>query len=256
MVSVLDALRSRMTQRSLNALDTVAAAARAAARGERYDIGALETAIDQAGITMADFEAAVATAKQRQAWMADFEKLANSSGKVQKLEAAASADKAKFEAARTAYLERATAIEAELAAHRATLGRAQDARNLLLDADQVPGTIGGQYREAVAAAYAADLAVAEARKALREHTERVKNEEGFIKQILAQQAGELKPPQIFLKGEQPPGEESYRLQEHRKMLARAQRRQAEAQSQLTEAENSAALAHKAVEQLIPEVLKA
>lgn len=256
MASVLDSLRVRMTQRSLNAVDTVAAAARAAARNERYDIHALETAMDQAGITMPEFEQAVATARQRAAWMADFEKLAVASGKVAKLEASATAEKVKFEAARTAFLERAAAIDAELKTQSKIRDRAREARNQLLDPALVPGTIGGQYREAVAAADAADLAVAEARTALREQNERVKNAEGFIAQILAQQAGELKPAQIFLKGEQPSGDESYRLQECRKTLARAQRRQAEAQSHLAEAEDRAALARKVVEQLVPEVLKA
>lgn len=255
MVSVLDALRVRMTQRSLNALDTVAAAARASARGERYDIGALETALIQAGMTMEVFEAAVETATKRHAWLGDFEKLANATGKVAKLEATAAAEQSKFEATRAAYLERCAALESQAKTLREIRDRARDARDRLLDPKLVPGTIGQRYREAVAAAEVADNAAAEARRAHRERVEKVQSEEHWIAQLTNEQARMVKPSHIYLKGDRQPTEDSS-LRERREALARAQRREAEARSQLAAADDRAAQAHSVVEQLIPEVLAA
>jgi hypothetical protein len=108
MVALLDALRGRVKQREGNALDTIAAAARAAARGETYDVGAIEKALAETRQTPGDFERAVELARKRLAWLADFEKLASATTKVTKLESTAEAEKAKFEAARRAFMERPT----------------------------------------------------------------------------------------------------------------------------------------------------
>lgn len=256
MPALLDALRGRMKQRNQNAIDTIASAARAAARGERSDPGAVEKALQDTGMTMADFEDAVEQATRRKEWLANFEKLANATAKVKKLEAAAQAEQTKFEATRAAFIERAEAIDADLRTHRQTRDAGQLARDRLLDPRSVPGSIGQRYREAVAEAEAMQSEADRARNALREQADRVKSEQAWIEQIAGEQERTLKPDRILTRGGRPDPDDSYRLQDHRNALQRAQRRKAEAEAQLTEAERNAARARRAVDELIPEVLNA
>lgn len=255
MPTILEALRGRIQQRQCNAVDTIAAAARAAARGERHDVASIEKALLEAGMTMADFEAAVRKAGHRAAWLADFEQLASASAKAKKLEATAAAEKEKFEAARTAFLERANALDAELRHFTSICGKGRDARQRLLEPREVPGSIGERYRQAVEELDAANVAVGEAERALREHQERIKSEQGWIRQLSGEDEKEIHPSRISIRDKSPPAE-SPRLEEHRKALARAERRAADAKEQLFEAEKQAALATKALDALVPEVLKA
>lgn len=255
MPTILEALRGRMQQRQLNAVDTIAAAARAVAYGQRYDVASIEQALVETSMSMADFEAEVEKAKQRAKWLADFEQLANSSTKVKKLEAAAEAEKSKFEAARTAFLDKANALDIELRQATTIRDKARHARDQLLEPMKVPGTLGEKYRQAVEEAEAADIAVADARRAVREQAERIESEQGWLKQLKGEQESMLQPDRIFIKGTVPPAE-SPRLEKHRADLAKAEKRKAEADALLTEAEKHAALAHKAVDALVHDVLKA
>lgn len=255
MPTILEALRGRIHQRQLNALDIVAAGAKAASRGERYDVLSIEKALLEAGMTMSDFEAAVDRASKRAAWLADFEQLASATTKAKRLEASLAAEQTKFEAIRTAYFEKAQALESQLRLAQAAKDKARDAHSSLLDPRGVPGTVGERYRQAVAKAEAADAEVAEARRAVRELQEKIKSELGWIAQIKGEEDALVRPsplPSAAPKAAQ----ESQRLEQHRLTLARAERRKAEADAALTQAEKRAALAHKAVDALVAEVLQA
>lgn len=258
MAALLDALRGRIATRALTAHDTIAAGARAAARGDSYDAGAVEKAMTETGTTLADFERAVEVARKRLAWLADFDRLAAATAKARKLEAAAATEKAKFEAVRVAFIERANAIDADLAIHRTACDKGNTARGNLLDPREVPaGTVGDRYREAVSEAEAADAAVGQAERDVREHAARIKSEHEWIKQLTEGNGGpkQIKPSALPSLGPRPQPDESERVQQHRAALARAQRRKAEADAALGEAEKAAARAHKTVEALIPDVLK-
>lgn len=255
MPAILEALRGRMIQREANAIDTVVAGARAAVRGESFDVGSLEKALADTGKTMADFEEIVDQARQRRAWLADFDKLASVTSKVKKLEAAAAAEREKFEAAHAAFIERSNAIDSELAIYRTAKEKGEVARSGLLDPRAVPGTVGEKYREALAESDAAASAVERARREIREQSERVKSEEGWITQLTGEETQDIKPVRL-LKGDHPAEAESFRLQDHRLALARAQRRKEAAEAELVEAEKAAAKARKALDAIIPEVLKA
>lgn len=256
MAALLDALRGRIATREANAHDTIAAGARAAARGESYDAGAVERALSETGTTLTDFERAVDLARRRHAWLADFDRLNAATARIKKLETAAAAEKAKMEAARTAFIERASVIDAELKTLRAACDRGNAARDNLLDPREVPpGTVGDKYRAAVNEAQAADVAVATAQREVRELAGRIKSESAWIAQLLNDDGG---PPQIkpsALSAQTPAPPESPRVAEHRLALARAQRRKAEADAALGEAEKAAARAHKTVDALTLEVLK-
>lgn len=255
MAALLDALRGRMATREANALDTIAAGARAAARGETYDAGAVEKAMADTGTTLVDFERAVEVASKRRAWLADFDRLVAATAKVGKLEAAAAAEKAKFEAAHKAFIERANAIDAELAVHRAAQDKGQEARGNLLDPRHVPGLIGDKYRAAVHDAEEAAAALDRAQRDVREQAARIKSETEWIADLTGEGTGpkQIKPSALL--GGQAERGESPRVQEHRTFLARAMRRKAEADAALVEAEKVAARCRKAVEALVPEVIK-
>jgi hypothetical protein len=256
MPALLDALRGRMKQREANAIDTIAAAARAAARGESYDIGATEKALIETGMSVDDFEAAVERARRRLAWLDDFEKFATATNKVAKLEAAVEAEKAKFEAARKAFHEKGSALDADLATYRTARDKGREARDRLLDPRDVPGTIGEKYRQAVAEAEAAASALERAQAAVREQAARVKSENEWIAQLTGEREKQMKPDRIMLRPNDAPEGDSYRIQKHRNDLARAQRRKAEAEAQVIEAEKTAARTRRAVDALLPEVLNA
>jgi chromosome segregation ATPase len=254
MPTILEALRGRIQQRQLNALDTVAAGAKAAARGERYDVLSIEKALLEAGMTMADFEKAVERAGERATWLSDFEQLANASAKAKKLEASLEAERSRFEATRAAYFEKAQALESQLREVQAIRDRARAAHDRLLDPREVPGMAGEKYRRAVAEAEAANAELGQAERAVREQQEKIKSEQGWIQQLLGEDAKEINPSRISLRDENP--RESPRLEEHRLALTRAERRKAEAEKVLAEAEKRAALARKAVDALVAEVLQA
>jgi chromosome segregation ATPase len=243
-----------MQQRLFNAEDTIAAGARAAVRGERYDVAAIEKALVDVGKTMADFDAEVERAKKRAAWLGHFEQLASASAKMRKLEAAAQAEKAKFEASRSAFFERAKAIDDELREVSAVQEKARDARQRLLDPREVPGTLGDRYREAVADAESADADVGNFQRALREVEERIKSEQAWIRQLSGEDEKEIRP--LLIPRKSTSAAESPRMEEHRKALARAERRKAEAQEVLLEAEKRSVQARKVLDALVPEVLKA
>ena len=130
----------------------------------------------------------------------------------------------------------------------------KNARDQLLDPRLVPGTIGEKYRQAVAEADAADEAVAEVERQLREFDRRIKSEEEWIVQLAGKPEKSLlnylpiKPPEAT--------GESYKLEEHRTALVRNERRKVEAEAQLVEVKKAATKARKAVEALVPDVLKA
>jgi len=255
-MTLIDTLLSRSRQRELAAVDVVAQAARAAATGKSYDVGAIEKALADTGQTPADFERAVDLARRRLAWLTDFERLAAANAKASKLEAAAAAEQTKFEAARRAFMERADAIDADLRTIRTVQDKGNQARGNLLDPRDVPGSVGERYREAFAESEAANGTVATAQRELRAAMERVKSETDWIKQLTGAAAKTVQPDRILAKSPDAVAAESSQLQEHRKALARWERRKREAETVLTEAEKVAARAAAAVEALIADVLKA
>lgn len=255
MPTILEALRGRIQQRQFNALDTVAAGAKAAARGERYDVLSIEKALLEAGMTMADFEKAVERAGQRAAWLSDFEQLANASAKAKKLEASLEAERSRFEATRAAYFEKSQALESQLREVQTIHGKARAAHDRLLDPREVPGMVGERYRRAVAEAEAANVEQGQAERAVREQQEKIKSELGWIAQLKSEEEEMVRPSPLPLAALKPK-DESPRMEQHRLALARADRRKAEAEKVLAEAEKRATLARKAVDALVAEVLQA
>lgn len=254
MGSFLDVLRGRMAQRQSNAFDTLADAARAVAEDRAADSGAVEAALVETRQTVADFEQLVETARQRSQWRKHFEHLAAASGKVQKLEAKVATEEQHREEVLRASNEKLYALRQELEAASTMKSRGEEAKARLTDPKAVPGSIGEAYRQAVEEHRLAEVEAERCRRQLREARERIKSEEGWVKQLKGSEPGQsalLKPaPQWSA------GSSSGSLEEHELALKRWQRRGTEAEEALKQAEAALAKAEKAVEQLLPKVVAA
>ena len=257
MAAILDALRGRMRQRESNAIDAIAAGARAAARGESYDVTAIESALVETRQTATDFEAAVDVARQRQTWLKQFEQLAAAASKSDKLAAAIAAEEAKLDEARRAAIARCDTLRAELAIHTSRRDQGRDARESLLRPAGVPGTIGDQWRSAVDARDAAEIQREDTQRQLREARSKFKSEEGWIEQIIGEADKALKP-NIFdrLAGQKLYGDQANRVEQHTLAMKRAQRRMAELEEQLGNDEKTLTRTQKAVDDLAAQVVKA
>lgn len=257
MAAILDALRGRLRQRESNAIDAIAAGARAAARGESYDVTAIEAALVETRQSAADFEAAVEVARQRQTWLKQFEQLAAATSKADKLEAAIQAEEDKLAEARRAAIARCDAMRAELAIHATRRAQGRDARESLLRPESVPGTIGDQWRAAVAARDAAEIQRSDTQRQLNEARAKFKSEERWIEQIIGEVDKTIKPNILDrVAGQKLFGEQANRVEQHTLALKRAQRRIEEAEAQLAADDKSLTMAQKAVDDLAPQVVKA
>jgi hypothetical protein len=257
MAAIIDALRGRMRQREATSVDTIAAAARAAARGESYDVTQIEAALVETRQTAADFEAAVDVARQRQTWLKQLEQLAAATSKADKLETAIQAEEEKLAEARRAAFARCDAMRAELAIHASRRDQGKDAREALLRPAGVPGTIGDQWRSAVEARDAAESQREDTQRQLREARNKFKSEEGWIEQIIGEADKSLKPS-IFdrLAGQKLHGDQANRVEQHTLALKRAQRRIEEAEAQLADDEKALTKAQRVVDDLAAQVVKA
>ena len=257
MAAILDALRGRMRQRESNAIDAIAAGARAAARGESYDVTMIESALVETRQTAANFEAAIDVARQRQTWLKQFDQLAAAASKADKLEAAIQAEEEKLAEARRAAIGRCDAMRAELAIHASRRDQGRDARESLLRPAGVPGTIGDQWRAAIEARDAAEIQRDDTKRLMRECRDKAKAEEGWIEQIIGEADKSLKPS-IFdrLAGQKLHGDQANRVEQHTLALKRAQRRIAELEEQLGNDEKTLTRTQKAVDDLVGQVVKA
>ncbi len=255
MPALLAVLRGRIKEKEILAIDHVAEAARAAAAGRTYDLAALESALAQRGMTIADFEKAVETAKKRALWLSRFDGLAAATTRANKLEAAIRTEEQKLEEQRLAVVAKVGKIRQELEIVTANRNAGDAAKAELLNPDNVPGSIGDRYRNAYEALREAESAVDAATRKVREQAEKIRSAERWIEQF-GRQPRQLQPDRILTLGGEPAPTESVELRDHRTALARAQRRKAEADAELATAEDAAAAARIAVEEMIPEVLKA
>jgi hypothetical protein len=257
MAAILDALRGRMRQREATSVDTIAAAARAAARGESYDVTQIEAALVETRQTAADFEAAVDVARQRRTWLMQLEQLAAAASKSDKLEAAISAEEERLAEARRAAIGRCDAMRAELAIHASRRDQGKDAREALLRPAGVPGTIGDQWRSAIAARDAAEVQRSETQRQLNESRAKVKSEERWIEQIVGEVDKTIKPNILDrITGQKLYGDQANRVEQHTLALKRAQRRIEEAVAQLADDDKALTKAQKAVDDLAAQVVKA
>ena len=181
------------------------------------------------------FEAAVVLAEKRRDARKRFDLLATAVNKAKKLDAQAEQEVAKFDDIRQAHHERMNTINAQMKAARAAVDAGNAARDFLLDASRLPPVReADDYRDALDQKADAEAAAGQARRAVRDHAERVKSEERWVADLTAQAEGDTR------RDSEVPG----KLADHKLALSRAERRQREAQQQLDAAETALAAAEK------------
>lgn len=190
---ILDAVRERERAAVQSALDAVATAARAVAAGKAADPDAIAALLAAADLTSNDFEAAVALAKTRAEWLASLDRIPGAKSKANKAQSALAIEQQKFIEARDAYAEKGGALEDELNAAQEVIREGDRARDQLLDPRNVPGGLGERWRDTVAAARAAEEAVGNAERRLRELDDQIKTAAGWIKDMAKQEPEEVDP---------------------------------------------------------------
>jgi len=239
MANVLDLLRGRLQQRADNAVDVLAQAARDHAAGQTVDVGAVESALVETRQTADDFAKLCEIAGRRREALLAVERLQSASGKLTKASAAIEAEQRRFEEVRLAHVERITSLDSERAAAQSAVTAAEQGRRVLLDPKLVLGTIAERYRQAASERDDAASTVQALERELKDATSEIKSQEEWITQLGQSDA-----------------QSSYRLQDHVNAKRRAERRTAEATSQLSEARKVLAQASRKLADLELQVLKA
>jgi len=239
MGNVLDLLRGRLQQRADNAVDVLAQAARDHAAGQTVDVGAVESALVETRQTADDFAKLCEIAGRRREALLAVERLQSSSGKLTKANSAIEAEQRRFEEVRMAHVERITSLDSERAAAQSAVTAAEQGRSVLLNLKLVLGTVAERYRQAISERDDAAGTVQALERELKDATSEIKSQEEWITQLGQSDA-----------------QSSYRLQDHVNAKRRAERRTAEATSQLSEARKVLAQASRTLADLELQVLKA
>lgn len=245
MISLFDRLAGRRQQRTGHALDTLATAARDAAAGRTVDVAAVDDALHELHKPVEFFAELCQIAEKRQAAGRDLERLGVATGKARKVAEAIDAETRRYEESRKAYLSRMAALEAEKAGLDQTIEAANRARATLLQPENILGSDRPRYEEALAER---DTALAEAerlRREVRQQRSKIEEADRWIKSIRHSYQSEIRP--TLPAG--PPAtsaKEAREIEPHELAKKRAERRIAEIEPQLREAEERLDRAERAV----------
>lgn len=246
MLELLEKLTSRMRARELNAHDQLAAAAKAAARGQSVDVGSLEEALVSTRQTVDDFRLLCEHETVRAERLAALEKLAPTKAKHTKLRAAMDAELAKFNSVRDAFQSRYSKLEVEAREVEREVEAASRARDWLLDYHNTRGALGVQYREAIDEQTAAASAVDQLNRRISDLQRGIKGCDSEIEQTRAEWDRTLLtsgPPTVRKKGEA--GERALPAEVVDK-IEELDRKKQRLVAQLAEADREIASAQKAV----------
>lgn len=256
--AVLDAIRDRETRTRADALDTIAAAAKATVAGKEVDADAVAAALATLDQTSTDFERAVVRARNRAEWLNSIAKLPAAKSKLAKTQATLDAEADRFIAVRDAWAERATLLEAEINAADAVIREGDTARDRLLDPINVPGGLGLRYGAAVKAAREAHIAAGAAEAALREAEAQIARHASWIRETAKQEPEEIDPA----KWKAPDGAPEWHRDGHHGELERyhrqwrnAVRDRDAARKDLADKSKAHATAKKTLDAITQEVLK-
>jgi hypothetical protein len=231
MNGILEALRMRMVQRRETNAESLAAAARRIAAGETVDAASVESALVAEGRSVDDFEALVELARRRQLWHAARDKGPAATRERDKLQSELDAAKEAFEKSRLAWVERSGSLAARIRAFDVVVQAADDATAKLTDPANIPGITAERIRTADAAHVEAMDAVETIRRELREARSRVKTETEWVQH----------------KKDFGNNTHLSTLDDHKRALARAERRVSELEAALPPAEAAVAAALKTLD---------
>jgi hypothetical protein len=228
MVGILETLRSRMTARRENNSESLVAAARRIAAGESVDAGSVEAALVAESKSVDDFEALCELARRRLTWHAARDKGPAAIVQRDKLNAELDAARELFERTRLAWVEKSGRLASQLSAVVSIVQASDDATERLTNPANVPGVLAERIRTADAEHVEALEAVEAIQRELREARSRVKTETEWVTH----------------KKEFNNNTHLSTLDDHKRALARAERRAAELEAALPPAEAAVAAALK------------
>jgi len=237
MAAILEMLRTRMTARKESNAETLVAAARRIAAGENVDPTAVESALVAEGKSVDDFESMCELARRRQAWHAARDKGPAAISERDKLTAELESAHAAFEKVHAQWAGKSRRLSQQIDAAIAIVQAANDATDKLTAPANISGPLADRIRNADAEHAEALQTVDAIRRELREAKSRVKDETEWCAHKAAYGNGPSS------------------LEEHQRLLKRAERRVAELEAALPPAEKAVAAALKTLNERRDAALK-
>ena len=255
MIAILDRLAGRQQQRTGNALDALAAAARDTVTGKPVDVASIDAALHELHKPIEFFKELCGVAERRQTAGHDLEKLGVATSKARKVAEAIEAETRRYEEARKSHLSRLAALETEKASLDRTIRQANEARATLLRPDNVLGSVRRQYEEALAERDTATSEAERVRRELRQQKSKIEEADRWIASIRQNYKRELRP--TLLNGQSAASaKEAREVEPHELAKKRAQRRVAEIEPELREVSDRLDRAERAVVGIELAILKA
>jgi vacuolar-type H+-ATPase subunit I/STV1 len=245
LMDVLALLGQRKQQRTGNALDTLATAARDAVADRSIDVGAVDAALHELHEPVEFFKQLCDVAEKRRVAGLALEKLGAATGKQRKLADAIAAETARHEEAYKAFVSRVRSLEAEKDAVDRVVADANKARELLLQPANVLGSARPRYEEAMGERDAATSEVEARRRELKQQQHRVREADRWIEDVRRRYEREIQPATVFARPKQS-DKELAEIEPHELDKKRAERAIAELVPQVREAEERLDRAERAV----------
>lgn len=254
MIAILDRLAGRRQQRTGNAHDTLAAAARDAAAGKAVDVVSIDAALHELHQPVEFFSQLCDVAERRQTAGLALEKLGVATGKARKAAEAIESETRRYEESRKAYLSRLAALETEKANLDRTIEEANRARATLLQPENVLGSVRREYEAALAERDTATSEADRLRREVKQQRDRIAEADRWIKSIRHAHGHEIK---VSLPVGQPTAsaKEAREVEPHELAKGRARRRIEEIEPELREAEDRLDRAERAVVAIELAILK-
>jgi hypothetical protein len=168
LANLFDRITNRRRDRELSAQEQLSAAARKHAKGETVDVGAVEECLFTTGQSIDDFRRLCEFEETRRDCFAKLEQGSSMKVRLEKIDAQVAAENAKYQEIAAGFESRLAKLELERSQVSPAVSAAASARTWLLDAKNVQGTIGDDYRDALAREQEASIQSENLQRAMKE----------------------------------------------------------------------------------------
>jgi hypothetical protein len=254
---VFEKLTSRVRQRRETAQERIESAAVALAAGHSIDIAGVEDSLRDAGLTVDEFRERTDFHRERREHRERFERLATSRTRVEKIDKQIAAEESKHAEIVDAFRKRVGAMMADAAEAGRDVSSATASRDWLLDPAHAPLPLVEKYREALDHKQAAESAVGDGERAIRELKNEIRSEEEWLQQLAGEDVRTIHPPEMSVtvkQREKLTGQAAQRYDEHERRKTRLERRLVETEKTLADARSTLASAEAAVAALQKTIL--
>lgn len=243
--AVLDRLAGRMRQRTSSAHERIESAAKATAAGENIDVGGLEESLFTVAMGVDQFRQLCDLFSARRERFAKLDGLGAARKRLAKLDQEIESANAGHAELVEKYRQRYATLRGEANDSQAVIDEARNARDWLLAVPNCPPSIRPDYEAALATEQKALEAVGDASRQIRQLTQDIQTEIGWIEQVMGQDVRLLHPPKLTIaKSERDKlsADAQGRIDTHEKRKARLERQLGEANQTLAECQKQQAAA--------------